>query len=138
MKIEIRNDLTVREFNELITSLGWGNKGKHIIENAFKNSVIIKKALYDNEIVGMARVIGDGVYYLVVDVVVKPKYQGYGIGKIMMDEIVWEIEDKTEEGQSSSIVLIANEGKEGFYEKCGFIKVPFEYSGYGMMKRIDK
>ncbi len=29
-------------------------------------------------------------------------------------------------------------GKEEFYEKCGFQKVPFEYTGYGMIRRIVK
>ena len=43
MKIEIRNDLTVFEFNELRNPVGWNNKDINIVENAFKNSVIIKK-----------------------------------------------------------------------------------------------
>lgn len=29
-------------------------------------------------------------------------------------------------------------GKEEFYEKCGFRKIPFDYTGHSMIKRIEK
>ncbi|MDE5802274.1 MAG: GNAT family N-acetyltransferase [Lachnospiraceae bacterium] len=136
--IEIRDGLTVDEYHDLRRSVGWNIKNIHIVENAIKNSVIIKKAIYDNKVIGMGRVIGDGLYYLVVDVVVDPKYQKRGIGKKIIDEIIKEIENRTEKGQSSSINLMSMGGKEEFYEKCGFTKVPFGYTGYGMIKRIEK
>ena len=37
-----------------------------------------------------------------------------------------------------SINLISMQGKEAFYEKCGFRKIPFDYTGYGMIRRIEK
>ena len=136
--IEIRDGLTVDEYNDLKRSVGWNIKNIHIAENAIKDSVIIKKAIYDNKAVGMGRVIGDGLYYLVVDVVVDPRYQKRGIGTRIIDAIIEEIENRTEKGQSSSINLMSMAGKEEFYEKCGFTKVPFGYTGYGMIKRIEK
>ena len=138
MNVEIKNEISVKEFNELRNSVGWENKDTYIVEEALQKSVIIKKAVLDHKVVGMARVIGDGVYYLVVDVVVKEECQGKGIGKMMINEIVKDIDFLTDSGQSSSIILIANNGKEEFYEKCGFIKVPYDFTGYGMMKRIEK
>ena len=86
----------------------------------------------------MARTIGDGLYYLIVDVVVNKEYQGKGIGKILIEEIVKEVYNKTKEGQKASINLISMQGKEAFYEKCGFKKIPFDYTGYGMIRRIEK
>ena len=29
-------------------------------------------------------------------------------------------------------------GKEEFYEKCGFTKILYDYTGYGMIRRIEK
>lgn len=136
--IEIKNDLSTEEYNNLRKSIGWDIKDTHIVEEAIKNSVIIKKAVKNNETVGMARVIGDGIYYLIVDVVVNKNYQGNGIGKKLIDEIIKEVENRTQEGQKSSINLMSMEGKEAFYEKCGFTKVPFGYTGYGMIRRIEK
>ena len=82
--------------------------------------------------------IQDGLYYLIVDVVVNKEYQGKGIGKILIEEIVNEVYNKTKEGQKASINLISMQGKEAFYEKCGFRKIPFDYTGYGMIRRIKK
>ena len=50
-------------------------------EKAISHSTIIKKAMYDNKIVGMARAIGDGMSYLLVDVVASSKYQKQRIEK---------------------------------------------------------
>lgn len=136
--VEIKNELSVEEYNALRKSIGWDIKDIHIAENAIKNSVIIKKAVQDNEVVGMARVIGDGIYYLIVDVVVSPKHQRKGIGKRIIEDIIKEIESRTEKGQASSINLISINGKEEFYEKCGFMKIPFDYTGYGMIRKIKK
>ncbi len=59
----------------------------------------------------MARAIGDGLYYLIVDVVVNQEFQGKGLGKILIEEIVKEVYNKTKEGQKASINLISMQGK---------------------------
>ncbi len=56
----------------------------------------------------------------------------------MKVEIVDELQARVKEGESCSITLISMEGKEQFYEKCGFMRVPSGYGGYGMTKRIRK
>ena len=138
MNIKIKDELNVDEYNNLKKSVGWDAKDIDLVERAIKNSAIIKKAIFDNQTVGMGRVIGDGMYYFIVDVVVDPKYQGKGIGKRLIDEIVNEIDNKIKAGQSCSINLMSMNGKEIFYEKCGFNKVPFGHTGYGMIRRIEK
>ncbi|MBR0491830.1 MAG: GNAT family N-acetyltransferase [Clostridia bacterium] len=138
MEYKIENGITPEEYNELRNSVGWDSKNKNIIENAIKNSVFAKKVIYNNKIVGMARVIGDGLYYLIVDVVVHSDYQKKGIGKLLIESIVKDIEERTEIGQKCSINLISMKGKEEFYKKCGFRTIPFDYTGYGMTLRIQK
>ena len=138
MEYQIKNDLQLKEYNELRNSVGWDSKDENVIIEALRNSVIIKKIIINNKTVGMARAIGDGLYYLIVDVVVNKEYQGKGIGKILIEEIVKEVYNKTKEGQKASINLISMQGKEAFYEKCGFRKIPFDYTGYGMIRRIEK
>lgn len=134
--IIIENNLSPFEYNNLRKSIGWDVKEKDIAENAIKNSVIVKKAVYRGMTVGMARVIGDGIYYLIVDVIVDPAYQRKGIGRKIINEIEEDIRNKTKNGQKCSINLISINGKEEFYEKCGFRKVPFDYTGFGMIKKI--
>ena len=43
MEIEINNNLTVNEYNELRKSIGWKAKDNNLVENAIKNSTIVKK-----------------------------------------------------------------------------------------------
>ncbi len=138
MEIKIENNLNVNEYNSLRNKIGWDTKDIDVVENAIKSSIIAKKAIYKDKTIGMARAIGDGIYYLIVDVLVDPEYQKNGIGKKLIHEIVKEVENKTKKGQKCSINLISISGKEEFYEKCGFRKIPVDYTGHGMIKRIEK
>ena len=138
MEYQIKDDLQPKEYNELRNSVGWDSKDENVIIEALKNSFIVKKIIVNNKVVGMARAIGDGLYYLIIDVVVNKEYQGKGLGKILIEEIVKEVYDKTKEGQKASINLVSMKGKEAFYEKCGFKKIPFDFTGYGMIRRIKK
>lgn len=109
-----------------------------IMPEASKNSTIIKKATYDSKTVGMARAIGDGMSYLLVDVVVSSKYQKQGIGKKLVNSIIDAIKNETMAGEYSTINLISIRGMEKFYESCGFEAVPFGYNGKGMRIKIEK
>ena len=134
----IENFILPKEYNELRNSVGWDSKDENVIIEAINNSAIVKIITVDDKPVGMARSIGDGLYYLIVDVVVNKEYQGKGLGKLLIDEIVKEVYNKTKEGQKASINLVSMQGKETFYEKCGFRKIPFDFTGYGMIRRIKK
>ena len=138
MEYKIENNLNVQEYNLLRNSVGWDSKDINLVEEAIKSSIIIKKVTINNSTIGMARAIGDGIYYFIVDVVVDPKYQKKGIGKMLIESIVRDVENRTNDGQKCSINLVSMKGKEEFYEKCGFRKISFDYTGYGMIRRIEK
>ena len=74
MEIKIENNLSVNEYNNLRNTVGWDTKDSDVVQNAIKSSTIVKKATKKNKTIGMARVVGDGIYYLIVDVLVDPKY----------------------------------------------------------------
>ena len=138
MMIEIHDDINVDEYNKLRVEVGWEIKNPLIVEKAIRNSTIIKKATYDSKTVGMARAIGDGMSYLLVDVVVSSKYQKQGIGKKLVNSIIDAIKNETMAGEYSTINLISIRGMEKFYESCGFEAVPFGYNGKGMRIKIEK
>ena len=136
--IEIHEDINVDEYNKLRVEVGWEIKNPLSVEKAIRNSTIIKKATYDSKTVGMARAIGDGMSYLLVDVVVSSKYQKQGIGKKLVNSIIDAIKNETMAGEYSTINLISIRGMEKFYESCGFEAVPFGYNGKGMRIKIEK
>ena len=126
---------TSEEFNDLFCSVGWGDReiekiNKHRETNAFSVCV------YDNNlIIGMARVVGDGSYYTVYDVVVRESYQGKGVGRLLMEKVVsWY---KSIEDDDTYLYLGASLGKEKFYEKFGFKSRPYGHIGAGMKYEED-
>lgn len=137
MTVEIHDNLNADEYNKLRAEAGWEIKNPLIVEKAIRNSTIIKKATCDNEIAGMARAIGDGMSYLLVDVVVSSRYQKQGIGKRLVNSIIDDIKNETMAGEHSTINLISIKGMEKFYESCGFEAVPFGYNGKGMRLKIE-
>ena len=119
-----------KEFNELFDSVGWGSREDSKIDKHRLNSDFAI-CIYDNNIiVGMARVVGDGSYYTVYDVVTRKEYQGKGIGTVLMNEIIkWY---KSIEDDDTYLYLGASYGKEKFYEKFGFKSRPYGHIGAGM------
>ncbi len=138
MNIEFENIITPEEYNELRGKIGWKAHDLKRVEKAIGSSKFVKKVVVNNEIIGMARVICDGIYAFVVDVMISPDYQNQGIGKKLMQELLQEIEENMNEGETMSVNLISMAGREEFYEKCGFQKIPYDYTGYGMKKVIEK
>lgn len=66
MEYKVENTITAKEYNELRSSIGQDSKDENIIETALQNSVVVKKVTFDNQTIGMARAIGDGLNYLMV------------------------------------------------------------------------
>ncbi len=81
---------------------------------------------------------GDGLYYLIVDIVVQPDHQKKGIGSTIIDMMIDYVDRETPIGGRSSVQLTAEKGKETFYEKRGFKLIPHEHCGSGMRKIIRK
>lgn len=101
MKYKIENNISAEEYNELRISVGWGVKDNDLISNAIKSSSVVKRVVVNNKTVGMARAIGDGLYYLIVDVIINKEYQGNGLGKLLIEEIIKDIYNKTKKGSKS-------------------------------------
>ncbi|QAA32363.1 GNAT family N-acetyltransferase [Clostridium manihotivorum] len=132
------NVLQYSDYYELRESVRWKNFLRAQAEQAIKNSIYTVVAFKDEQPIGMGRLIGDGIYYTVVDVVIKPEYQGKGIGKNIINMILKHADSITTIGGRATVQLIAAKGKEPFYEKMGFQKIPDDSSGYGMRKLILK
>ncbi|SFM08168.1 Acetyltransferase (GNAT) domain-containing protein [Gracilibacillus orientalis] len=111
---------TLDEYISLCSSVGWKDfMNFDVAETSLRNtvfSVIIKD---NNKVIGMGRIVGDGaIYYYIQDIVVHPKYQGYGIGKEIMNTLMSYIENNAP--NKAFIGLFASEGKVDFYKKYGF------------------
>jgi GNAT superfamily N-acetyltransferase len=122
---------SAKEYNRLRQSVGWGTYREDAIDDALPNSSFCVCAYLDGQMVGMARVIGDGgLVYYIQDVIVLPDFQGRGIGTRLMDKIMAYIREHAH--HHAIIGLMAAKGKEPFYERYGFTRRPNDRLGSGM------
>lgn len=134
----LENSLTDQEYISLRSSVGWNNFDEEQISNSISNSIYNIKVVDDDKTIAMGRLIGDGMYYLIVDIIVSPEFQGNGIGSKIIDMLLAYVDGRTPVGGRSSIQLISEQGKEDFYIKKGFKLIPHEFCGAGMRKIIRK
>lgn len=132
------NQLLYEDYFNLRASVGWTNFSATQAQTALANSLYTVIAVENNETVAMGRLIGDGQYYMIVDVIVHPDFQKQNIGTSILHRLLKYVDHHTPSGGRSSIQLAAEKGKEGFYEALGFKRIPHEFCGSGMRKVIYK
>ncbi len=136
--VYIENQLTYEEYIALRISVGWNvfdERQTRTCINGGLYSVVVRE---NEEAIAMGRLLGDGMYFLIVDVVVRPEYQHKGIGRHIVERLLEYVESNTPKGGRSSVQLIAAKGKEDFYTNMGFKVIPHEHCGSGMRKVIRK
>lgn len=117
----VENQLSAEDFISLKVATGFRNRPIEQVRRALENDLIDVVALVNDEVVGMGRLVGDGVmYWYLQEIIVLPEYQGKGIGTSIVNYLLEYIKNHTEAGTFSSVGLTAAEGKESFYERFGF------------------
>ena len=109
------DNLNWDELSTLYRIAPLGDKSVENLKTAFGNS-LYKCFVYDNDcLIGVGRVLADGVdCAYICDVAVHPDSQGTGLGK----EIVSRLVELSQ--HHKKIILYAVAGKEPFYQKLGF------------------
>lgn len=133
-----RSILTADKFIVLAESVGWGHPSIEQIEIALENSIYTACVTDGNEIIAMGRIIGDNsMSYFIKDVVVNPEYQGKGIGKLLINDMLSFLKERTQKGWKFCVELMSASGKEVFYEKFGFERRPSSSGGAGMFLLVN-
>ena len=122
------------EINDLRSSVNWcikrsEEKWREILDK----SAFVYSVFDEQKLVGMGRIVEDGIMCMFYDVVVHRDYQGKGVGKMIMNSLL----DFTKDKQYSSISLFADPNNKDFlipfYSKFGF-----EIFETGMRLRFNK
>ena len=122
MNISVKyNELSAEEFI-LLWETVWG-QGPTLEQTklAMEHTLFRVSVFDDDRIIAMARMIGDlGLNYYIKDVVVIPAYQGRGIGRLLINELLKYVNDNGIRGTGIFVELCAMPDKMLFYEKLGF------------------
>ena len=115
------NKLTAEQYCVLWESV-WGQPPTMEQTEVAMNHTLFRVSLFDGDtIIAMARVIGDkGLCYYIKDVVVRPEYQGKGLGKRLIQELLKYINDNGVKDTDIAVELCAMPDKIPFYEQFGF------------------
>ena len=127
------NELTAKDFIRLKVATGFRDRPIEQVEKALESNLFDVIAVCNDEVIGMGRLVGDGVmYWYLQEIIVLPEFQGKGIGTRIVDRLLEYIKDNTTPGTFVSIGLTAATGKDTFYEKFGFSK------SLGMTKCLER
>ena len=129
---------TVDDFNQLTEAVGWGRRENAIVEEALRYTLYSVCAYDEDKLIGYGRIIGDKTIFLHIhDVMVRPDYQGMGIGTGIMNKILDKVNEYRRVNPNIRVYIGASKGKEGFYERFGFAGRPNESLGAGMVWNSD-
>ncbi len=125
--------MTADEYNELRLSVDWKSLTQGQAERGLAHTAFVVAARDGEKIVGMGRMLFDYGYTAYLgDVIVRPEYQGQGIGTEIVTRLKDRVMEAAEPGDKIMFILGAAKGKDAFYEKFGFKVRPNDFSGSGM------
>lgn len=111
-----KKELQGLEIQQLLKKCGMGTYTPELHQKAFEKSYKIVQIFTKDhtQLIGCGRVLSDCCYQAAVyDVAIDPDYQGTGLGRLIMENLLKGMEQL-------NVMLYASPGKEAFYQKFGF------------------
>ena len=138
MEYEITDYITPEEYMEMRRLVSWPEFPLEQAAEGIKNTAHLCCFRKDGKVIALNRVLSDHGYVVyIADVIVRPEYQGQGLGSALMDNAMDYIKSLLKPGYKMMVSLMAAQGKEDFYKKFGFITRPDETHGCGMSKWVS-
>lgn len=122
MEIKEYQTYNEQEIIDLYQSVGWTNYTScpEMLEEAYKNSLCILGAFEKEKLVGVVRVVGDGISIVFVqDILVLPEYQRQGVGSALMRAIL----KKYASVYQVELLTDSTEKSKAFYSSVGLVPV---------------
>ncbi|AIC93051.1 acetyltransferase [Shouchella lehensis G1] len=108
-----------KAYIELRLEAGLSGKSVEAAEIGLRHSLYAVTLYDEDRLIGMGRIIGDGgAFFQIVDIAVKPTYQGKGLGSVIMKHLTNYLDQHTLPG--SYVSLIADGEAEHLYKKFAF------------------
>lgn len=115
----------------------WKVFSEKVFDIAAKHSIFGVCVYNQNEIIGMGRIVGDGIIcFYIQDVFVIKEYRNKYIGTLIMKHLLNYI--KTYGERDATIALFSHVGTEKFYNELGFLVREKNGKGSGMYLPFSK
>ncbi|MCF7561497.1 GNAT family N-acetyltransferase [Sabulilitoribacter multivorans] len=118
-KINIKEFPSEEELRNLFSQTTWASKRKNQdIKKMLESLTVFVTVRENSKLIGFGRALSDGIYRaLIDDIIVDNTYQKRGIGRIIIENILKQLDGIDE------IFLNTKPNLEEFYKKFGFDKV---------------
>ena len=113
--------VSCKSLNSLFESIGWKPRTAKKWREVLSKSYFMCTAWDRKRLVGMGRIMEDGVMCMFYDICIHPDYQRKGIGTKVIQKMI----GKVKTGNYASIGIFAwkeNPSNIPFYEKRGFVR----------------
>ncbi|PZE21598.1 N-acetyltransferase [Paenibacillus xerothermodurans] len=112
---------TPAEHKKLWEAVGWGPIDTRMTQASLSNHIYAVVAVCEGDVVGMGRIVGDGVmYFYIQEVAVLPQHQGRGLGKTIIEHLLAYIQKRRHHNGVAFAGLYATRGNVRLYERYGF------------------
>lgn len=118
-------DIDLYELEELCDAVGWSRRPLRKVKKAIQHSFLVI-SMWEvrgnrRRLIGFARATSDHAFNATLwDVVVHPAFQGKGLGKALMKQVIKKLRNE----DISNITLFADPHVVDFYRNLGFLPDP--------------
>lgn len=118
-------DIDLYELEELCDAVGWSRRPLRKVKKAIQYSFLVmtmwEQRGNSRRMIGFSRATSDHAFNATIwDVVVHPDFQGKGLGKALMDQLIKKLRSE----DISNITLFADPHVVDFYRQLGFMPDP--------------
>ena len=114
----IDNILQAEDFIRLRIQAGFAEISVEHARRALQNGLINVSVIYNGQLVGMGRLVGDGaMYWYLQEIIILSPFQRKGIGTMIVNHLVDYARENSATGEFTTIGGVSAKGKEPFYEK---------------------
>ena len=133
---------TLDEYRELCAAVGWEDTinfeaAQTSLARTLFSIVLLDRGRSATHVVGMGRLVGDGaLFFYVQDIIVRPEYQGLGLGRRIVERLMAWLH--THAPERAFVGLFAAEGKDSFYAHFGFMRHPALTGMFLVLPRLQE
>lgn len=123
-----RSRSALDEYLGLRMEAAWYIPSREIAVSALNRSLYSVVAVRDQAVIGCARLVGDGLYVYLQDVIVKVAARSAGVGTALVSRCMEAAVSVAPSGSGCIIALMAAPSLESFYNRFGFRATPEQLS----------
>lgn len=130
MDYEVVNDIRAEDIYYLRKLIGWKDLPVEQFEKGVKNTMCSVTVRNNEDVIAVGRIVGDYASKgLLTDIMVNPKYQKQGFGKIVVTNLLEQALSFIKEGEQLHIEGTPTSGNRDFYVRCGMKYKPENQDG---------